>query len=272
MSEEAGNEVAGTPPPAPTKPAIKAAQVLSFIKDNFTLVSAAAVLIGVTLSTTFLAAYLSVFDWHLLWFVQYTDIITFGLLAVGVIGGCLVLIQGTAQTVLIVFKMEGGTTRKQTISFGLLALTMLALRLLAAWLNDEGYFHIFVGAGVLVLVLMIIWEVVRYITTATMPNLINGFFLCLAVAFTAIGLGQWLGYSVRESSKAQDIVLKNKTLPDMRVVIVMSRHTVLFKDDDLFVVPTADITEFKVKGGMLQITIPPEHKGQATVPPAPIGK
>jgi hypothetical protein len=78
---------------APAKPAVTAAQVIAFIKEYFVLVSAAALLLGVTLSTTFLAAYLSVFEWHLLWFVQYTDIITFGLLAVGVITGSLTFIQ-----------------------------------------------------------------------------------------------------------------------------------------------------------------------------------
>jgi hypothetical protein len=31
----------------------------------------------------------------------------------------------------------------------------------------------------------------------------------------------------------------------MKVVLVMSRHTILLKDDMLYVVPTADITSFK---------------------------
>jgi hypothetical protein len=58
---------------------------LKAVRENFVLLSAGTALLGVTLSATFLAAYLSVFDWHLIWFVQYTDIITFGLLAVGVV-------------------------------------------------------------------------------------------------------------------------------------------------------------------------------------------
>jgi hypothetical protein len=88
------------PPAAQPAPGLTAAQALQFIKDNFVLVSAAALLIGVALSTTFLAAYLSVFDWHLLWFVQYTDIITFGLLALGIVSGSITLLQGFVQTVL----------------------------------------------------------------------------------------------------------------------------------------------------------------------------
>jgi hypothetical protein len=267
MSEETGNAVAATPPPVPTKPTITAELVLSFIRDNFVLVSAAAVLLGVTLSTTFLAAYLSVFDWHLLWFVQYTDIITFGLLAVGIIGGSLTFIQAAAQTVLGMFGMKGRSRRTYAIFLVLFVVGIVAFQSWGARLNGEGYFHILIGATVLGLGIMIVGQVMGYITTATMPNLKQGFFLCLALAFTTVSLGQWLGYSVLESSKGQDITFKDKTLKDMRVVIVMSRHTVLFKDDNLFVVPTADITEFQGKGGLL-LGVPHGGKETTTVPPA----
>jgi hypothetical protein len=56
--------------PAQEPHGLTVAQALQFIKDNFVLVSAAALPIGVALATTFLASYLSVFDWHLMWFVQ----------------------------------------------------------------------------------------------------------------------------------------------------------------------------------------------------------
>lgn len=36
-----------------------------------------------------------------------------------------------------------------------------------------------------------------------------------------------------------------KTLSDMKVIIVMARHTILSKDKSIFVVPTADIAKFK---------------------------
>src|SRR5437762_5425217 len=81
-------------------PNITLSAVLAALKDNFALVSAASLLISVSLATIFLSAYLSVFDWQLMWFVQYTDIITFGLLALGVLSGSVTLLQSLAQTVL----------------------------------------------------------------------------------------------------------------------------------------------------------------------------
>jgi len=99
------SDATATPAPQPMVATITAGQILAYIKDNFVLISAATVLLGVTLSTMFLTAYLSVFDWHLLWFVQYS--VTFGLLAVGVIIGSLTFIQSAAQTVLGLFGMKG---------------------------------------------------------------------------------------------------------------------------------------------------------------------
>ena len=64
--------------------------VLQLVKDNFAIISGAAVVIGVALAITFLTAYLLVFDWHLLWFVQYTDILKRSQLsALGLVAGAL---------------------------------------------------------------------------------------------------------------------------------------------------------------------------------------
>jgi hypothetical protein len=140
------------------KPAgVSAVQLLQFIRENFVLVSAMAVLVGVVLSTTFLAAYLSVFDWHLLWFVQYPDIIAFGLLALGIVSGSMTLIQSFVQTVL------AGKTPAQRRS-GLIILLVLwvvgtGLNIWASVHSGQGYFHIFSGVvafGVAVTVVFVI--------------------------------------------------------------------------------------------------------------------
>jgi hypothetical protein len=64
-----------------------------------------------------------------------------------------------------------------------------------------------------------------------------------------ICFGQWLGFSVKETSEFnQDVYLKDQTLNNAKLVIVMSRHTVLLKDGVLYVVPTADVTKFRTAG------------------------
>jgi hypothetical protein len=242
LSEQKTTEVAQ--PPA--KPAVTSTQVFAFIKENSVLVSAAAVLLGVTLSTMFLAAYLSVFDWHLLWFVQYSDIITFGLLAVGVITGSLTFIQSAAQTVLGLFGMKSRERWKLGIFLFVLVACIMGVEMWGSIKAGQGYFHILMGVTVLGLGIVLIMQIMGYIATRTLPNLSQSFFLFLSLSFTTLSLGQWLGYSVQESAKGQEIALKDKTLNDMKVVLVMSRHTILLKDGMLYIVPTADIASFKV--------------------------
>ena len=225
-------------PQAPATPEVTTAQVFAFIKDNFVLVSAAAVLLGVTFSTMFLAAYLSVFDWHLLWFVQYSDIITFGLLAVGVITGSLTFIQSAAQTVLGLFGMKSRERWKIGVFLFVLVACIMGVEMWGSIKAGQGYFHILMGATVLGLAIVLIMQIMGYIATATLPNLSQAFFLFLSLSFATLSLGQWLGYSVQESAKGQEIALKDKTLNDMKVALVMSRHTILLKDDLLYIVPT----------------------------------
>jgi hypothetical protein len=55
-------------------------------------------------------------------------------------------------------------------------------------------------------------------------------------------------------------VTKEETFNAVKVVIVLSRHTVLLKDDNLLVIPTADIVQFKGKGGILLKIAPVSEK------------
>jgi hypothetical protein len=232
------------PPAAQPPPGLTSAQALQFIRENFVLISAGAVLVGVVLSTTFLAAYLSIFDWHLLWFVQYTDIITFGLLALGIVSGSIALLQSAVQTVL------AGKTFEQRRS-GLVILVALwivgtALSIWGAVHSGQGYFHILSGVVVFGAAVTLIFIVASHVEAHTLPTAVQWTFMLLLLVTTAAGLGRWLGESVQETANFnQDVYLKDQLLNNVKLVIVMSRHTVLLKDGVLYVMPTGDITKFR---------------------------
>ena len=237
----------GTPPVEPLSqpaPGPTTKQLLEGIKDNFVLVSTAALLIGVALATTFITAYLSVFDWHLIWFVQYTDIITFGLLAVGVVSGSVTFLQSASQAVL------GSATPKQRraglIIIVLLAVAGIAFNVWGAVRSGEGYFHILSGSVAFGTALAIIFVIAAHVEARTLPTAVQCMFMLLLLTTGAGSLGRWLGESVKETSDFnQDIYVKDQTLNNVKLVIVMSRHTVLLKDGVLYVVPTGDITKFR---------------------------
>lgn len=232
------------PPAVRPPPGLTAVQALQFIKDNFVLVSAAALLIGVALATTFIAAYLSVFDWHLIWFVQYMDIITFGLLAVGIVSGSATLLQSFVQTVL-----AGKTTaqrRAGLIAIVLLAIAGVALNIWGAVHSGEGYFHIITGAVALGTAVTFIFVIASHVEARGLPTAVQCMFILLLLVIGAGSLGRWLGELVKETSDFnQDVYIKDQALNNVKLVIVMSRHTVLLKDHVLYVVPTGDITKFQ---------------------------
>ena len=124
-------------------PSLTLAETIQFIKDNFVLVSALAVLIGVAFATTVLAAYLSVFDWHLIWFVQYPDIITFGLIALGVVPGSALFLLPVAQGMLVERKADGSFGRNGLIWIVSVIAVLIALTIWGAVRKGDSYSHIF---------------------------------------------------------------------------------------------------------------------------------
>ena len=135
MSNETDN-AARSPPRASHSP-IATFQIL---KDNFAVVSGLAVVGGVGLGTIFLYTYLSVFGWHLIWFVQYADILTFGLVAVGVIGGSLIFLQAVTQTFLDISGFSAKAKRWWLAISGLALLGLLPSTLMRRFASEKDIF------------------------------------------------------------------------------------------------------------------------------------
>ena len=199
-----------------------------------------------SLATIFLSAYLSVFNWHLIWFVQYTDIITFGLLALAVLSGSVPLLLGGAQMVL-----AGGTSKQRRTGIIFLVLMVIAVMALLIWtaiLKEEEFDHVVYAALTFGLAVALVVGIAKQVEARTLPTAEQCFTGLLFVLILGGSLGQWLGRAVMERSEFnQDIAMRDKdqTLTNAKLIIVMSRHTVLAKDDVLYVVPTSDITKFQ---------------------------
>ena len=80
------------PPGSETKKALP--ELPAFIIGNFASVSAIGLFAITVYSTIFVYAYLSMFDWRLIWIVEYSDILKIGLVALGIISGVLVSMLG----------------------------------------------------------------------------------------------------------------------------------------------------------------------------------
>jgi hypothetical protein len=228
------------------KPKIALQEVLALLRDNFVLVSAAAVLVGIAFATTVLAAYLSVFDWHLIWFVQYPDILTFGLIAVGIIPGSALFLLPIAQGILLERKTNGSFNRSGLIFSGLVVAAMIAFTTWSAVRKGDGYSHILSALGAVANALFLFVLIAAQVRRRQLPDSVRTVIMCSLFFSCGISLGQWLGESIEETSAFnQDVYLKDQSLNNVKLVIVMSKHTVLLKDKVLYVVPTEDISKFR---------------------------
>jgi hypothetical protein len=219
----------------------------AFLRENFAVLSGFAVVSGITLAIVFLFSYLSVFSWHLIQLIQYVDVITFGVIAVGVTSGSIITVTNLAENWFSFKALKTkGEKRAAAIIFGLIGVAILGLYIWAEIRAKNEYIHTIYGAALLFMTVAVVVTIVRGLNAAqqlTAAHIFNYAILAVLLSWFA---GQWLAYTVQERSEFdQDIVTKSGEFKSGKIVIVMSRFTVLLQDKTLHVVPTGDITEFK---------------------------
>jgi hypothetical protein len=264
MAEETNTNGAAGPRMAAQASSLNLLSVLRFLKDNFVVVSGLAVAAGLLFSTIFLSAYLYVFDWHLIWFVQSADVITFGLIAAGVIGSSLTVLYSVSYNVLTLRGPDGKLNWSFIIICCVILVLMIAFQIYGEHVGpNPHYFHIGAGWAAIFGAIILVPVIASHFKAGVWPTIPQSIGMLFGAISATAAFGNWVALTVAESSEiAQDVMTKDQTYSGVKVVIVMSRHTVLLKDGDLLVVPTADITQFKGKGSVL-IRVP------ATIPPAP---
>jgi hypothetical protein len=246
-------------------PTEKPLDMLALLRDNFAVISGLAVVSGATLAIVFLFSYLSVFDWHLIAFIEYVDVITFGVVAAGVVSGSFTLAYNTVLYFLYIPAESKKFTRRRWIVDGGVAVAAFALYVWLSISGHTGYFHVVSGALVLGGVTFIALRIIRHIQLKERPTMAQASSYVFISLLTTGMCGQWAAYSVLESSRFdQNIRGKDWTFDAAKVVIVMSRFTVLLKDQILYVVPTADILQFRTSGPL--ITILPSPSASQTSP------
>jgi hypothetical protein len=214
--------------------------VLQFAKEYFVLVSALVVVTGVFLATVFLYGYLSVFDWHLIWIVQYQDILTFALVAVGLVAGFSTLVPIVLQT------LQTGFTKENLVS--VLAgvsgiIIVLGLSIFAEYSSPDPHYQRFVFAGMSITSL--VGLAIFISVPASFPRWPGPLEAAWIFAFGILvpfSLGQCLGYYIlEERGLGYDIYMKNETLAGARIVMATSHHMIVYSNKIIYIVPTNDV-------------------------------
>ena len=202
--------------------------------SNFALFSAALIILSVFCATVFLYAYVRVFDWRLIWLVEYTDILKVGLIAIAFFSGfyifVFVVVHDAFKTV--VAKDDPAWWMKYIGPIAGAAL--FASFLYAEYKTDQPRYALVVStflSAAFVFPLML-WGAILRNNFRSMEG--KYFILVLFPLMGSVAtFGSTFGYYARDGGRGseQDIVLEDKeTLWDARLVMLTSRHAVIYHD------------------------------------------
>src|SRR5260370_13953788 len=119
----------GSSPPSSSD----ASRLLTVIAENVASFSAVGLIASVVFSTLFLYAYLSVFDWRLIWIVDYSDIFKVALVTLAVLSSAIILLLGTLQTFLSVANLKEKARKQQIWFLGITTVIAFALVVFLEW-------------------------------------------------------------------------------------------------------------------------------------------
>ena len=222
-------------------------RALDNIKEYFALISAGAGITALLGSTVFLYAYLAVFDWRLIWVIEYSDVLKFGLVIFGIATGFLYAIQSYALNAYDAFFNEDPKQRIYWQKFvTVLFVGSLWYNLLYDETHEEHYYalHIWMHVSVLLIGGIVFWTVYRFRNwqSVTYSELAKD--AILAIIILSI-FGQTFGYYTRDMQGFKhDVILNWAEMKDVGVVMITSHHTVLATEKgDVIIVPSADVSQ-----------------------------
>ena len=218
---------------------------LDFLTKHFLVLSAFLLGISAALSMLFLSAYLTVFDWTLIWLIEYTDLAKLFLLGASLILAMLVGSSSYLQN-FIVWKVMSGRAK---LVFGFLIAAILAwtqLQPIYADFKKDLYFphyHVYRATSAGLVAYVVFGS--RFIRTnwsnGNKNEMLNDL-LFAAISITIFGLT--FGYYVRdESYDRRDIFTKETIFPDARVILSLSHHLAFLSHGSIVILPTNDITK-----------------------------
>jgi hypothetical protein len=230
----------GPPPGAETKS--QAPGVLTFLAGNIASLSAIGGFAVVVCSTLFLYGYLSVFDWRLIWIIDYSDIFKIGLVTLGVLASAIVFLLFALTYFLGIVDLKGRARKKEIWSVGILLGFLLAFFVFAQWL-EPGPYQLYVAWAGMAIPLGGICIVAANLLTGSVAFTAQRALALLAYLFLAMGAaGSTFGVVTKYSEGSRyDVFLKDREMADVRLVLFTSHHTVLYSGNQVIVLPTTEI-------------------------------
>ena len=209
------------------------------------LVTTLLIIVGIAASTTALSAYLRVFDWHLIWIIDYPDVIKWGLVTLAVISAFALSGWSIIDDAIV---WVSSNNYKPAIWLAAFWSISLAVWLLIDYRSQEPHYSLTFFLHLTVFMLTItavnIAQTVRlYPTNITRHVIADAFF----IIFSAGIIGTMIGYMLRDGWGFQHHVDTKSTVDYRSVGLVMitSRYVVIWDRDHAVILPAEDVTKIE---------------------------
>jgi hypothetical protein len=217
--------------------------ILEVIADNFAAISASALIGAVLCSTIFVTGYLTPFDPRLIWFIEYSDIIKFGLVVVSVVAS----VSFTIPSLVLLFAgTDGSPMRRQWLPLVLLPITILVVAIFAivTELFDSYWYAIMSSAFFVTGIYAMITNISRLLTSELDFEKLLHFTTSCLVGALVIGIAYGTFVQHSKDGDHYDVFLKDRDIANVRLVMVTSHHTIFYTGHITMVIPTADVVRF----------------------------
>ncbi len=225
--------------------------MLDFITKYFAVLSAAMTGLAASISMAFLFGYLSVFDWSLIWLIEYPDILKFWLIGVAILSTSITVIFGTFDNV---YKwLIANVTYQRIVIFILIAMLVINLAYELYYSSGrqikEYHIYSFVSYLSLLLIAFVGFTVYKHKYNINMwdAGMLFSSFILIMYLF-----GHTYGLKVRDIDNTKhEIVLRDPklqhTLSDAIVILITSHHTVVKVGQSVVALPSGDIAQITSK-------------------------
>ena len=217
---------------------------MGFVTKHFAVLSVAAVVFGTTTAIIFIAAYLRVFDWRIIWIIEYADVLKIGLVIVAIFSGFSFYVWSSARDAInLATKHDRSWLWSYAFGFALWCLS-LGTFLYADYHSPEPRYelHVWLHLAVLAVIALglIPANISRDFPNLTAPQIAWVIFLTVS---NVSSLGTAFGYYTRDTEGFRhDVFVKDKELRDVGLVMLTSHHVVLYtKEKTVIVVPAGEV-------------------------------
>jgi hypothetical protein len=218
--------------------------MLNFLTKHFLVISSLSLVVSAALSMILLGAYLSVFDWNLIWLVEYADLTKLFLIGVAIFSSIATTLIHQIQDAYAWLVKGAKEWKWAALTAVIVTILIQAALVFYDVRNDTGLeaYHVFRAGSSIAFFLLLFTAFYSH------ARLMKGDWFAImnvfaAFVFLSATLGSTFAYYVKDASKsAREIWTKDEKFTDAKIIMLLSHHLAFVSHKKIFVIPMTDVT------------------------------